>query len=445
VLDALRVALSAYVDEAMVSAYGEHWDDLVAEEDAKRRKDGRRFPVRKNDLAVMLKVLIHRRIEPWSSMREYQRLRAFASEILTLRNLHAHGDDCDDEANRLIDTAGRMLTLLAISVPRELQPLPLDLARIPGGEGSVHLSAPQPSTSRWNAEIARLGEVGEQVSTIGSKATQLGATLSTAISDELAALDPQAPDFDTFRRTLKPRMLSTGEEAVGLLAELERIELAGTEPKDPALALLFLLTRHVLTTESVGNCITVYWADLMAQQDDALDRYSQRFNETDVAEVESEHALEVEASRTDRDFTEDPDYRRLGERFAEVDRLVGAMGSGNFSQAIQQVASQLGEANHLANVALAIASMDAAWASKDENNRWTHEALQHLKEANERLRFEAAMEPGTYNEEALVRGLRLEGEAYNDIGQPDAALQAFARAAEIVDRYPSADPDLPPE
>lgn len=429
----------------MVSAYGEPWDDLVAEEDAKRRKDGRRFPVRKNDLAVMLKVLIHRRIEPWSSLREYQRLRAFASEILTLRNLHAHGDDCDDEANRLIDTAGRMLTLLGIPVPQELQTPRLDLARTPASDVSVHLTAqqpPYPLPSRADAEVAHLGEVGEQVGAIFLKATQLEQTLSSALHDLLAALDPEAPDLDTFSRELGSRMVSTGEEAIGLLADLERIEIAGTEPKDPVLALLFLLTRRQLTT-GLREEIEAHRMDLLGQQIEPLRRSSQRLHESYLAALESENPNEALDSLTDWDPEEDPDVRRLEERLAEVDRLVGAMGSDSFSQAIQQVAAQLGEASPLANMALVMDSMDAAWSSKDEDGHWTREALPHLGDAISRLRFEAGMEPGTSKESFLVRVLRLEGEVYNDIGQPEGALQSFARAAEIVDRYPSADPDLP--
>lgn len=64
-LESISVALAPYVDEAMVNAYGDDWDEVVAEEDARRRKDGRRFPVSKTDLSVLLKALIHRRIHPW--------------------------------------------------------------------------------------------------------------------------------------------------------------------------------------------------------------------------------------------------------------------------------------------------------------------------------------------------------------------------------------------
>ncbi len=126
----------------------------------------------------------------------------------------------------------------------------------------------------------------------------------------------------------------------------------------------------------------------------------------------------------------------------EVNRLLSAMGSIDLSQEIQQVASQLGEESLLANSMLAWESVDAAMSSRDEAGHWTREALPHLREAISRLRFEAGMEPGTGTESTLVRALRLEGEAFNDVGQPEDALKSFARAAEIVDRYPSADPNL---
>lgn len=440
-MDVLRVALSEYVDTAMVRAYGDRWDHLVAEEDAKRRKDGRRFPVRKNDLAVMLKALMHRRIEPWSSLREHQRLRAFASEILTLRNLHAHGDECADEYSRLLDTAGRMLTLLGIPVPPELQPPRRELAKIPGGQSPVPLAAQQPPTSRLDAEIEHLGDVGQQVATIFAKAGQLSQALRSNIHDAMAALNTEAPDLDAFGGVIYSRYAATGEEAIGLLAELERIELAGAEPKDPVLAMLVLLARSQLT-EELGTQIAAHEIDLLRQQGELRDSFYRREHELFMAALDSEDPQDALESLPDLDVEEDPDYRRLQERQDEIERLMGAMGSDDFPQAIQQAASQLDDASALANMALGMVSIDAAWAAKDEHGRWTREALPHLRDAISRLRFEAGMAPGTTKETILARVLRLEGEVYNDIGQPDDALQSFARAAEIIDRYPSADPDL---
>lgn len=437
-LDALQSALSTYVDEAMVSGYGENWDDLVADDDAKRRTDGRRFPVRKNDLAVMLKVLIHRRIEPWSRLREYQRLRGYAGEILTLRNLHAHGHDCAGEASRLMDTSSRMLALLGIAVPQELQAPRLDLASIPASNVTGALAAQQPPStprSRADAEIAHLGEAGQQAGEILQRASQLQQTLVSAYGELLAAVDPEAPDLDAFRRERRSRELSIGQDAIGLLADLERIEIADTEPTDPALALLLLLARRQLTTDSLGECIDVLSNDLRRQVVDAHERRSARLNELLDAGLESATALSVEDSQTE--------LRRLEQRLTEVDRLMDAMGSDHFSQEIQNVASQLGEASSLANFALAMDAHAAALSSKGDDGHWTREALPHLGDAISHVRFEAGMEAGRGNESALVTLLRLQGEVYNDLGQSEDALASFARASEIVDRYPSADPDLP--
>ncbi len=218
----------------MVRAYGDQWDDVVAEEDARRHKNGRKWPVSKKDLAVMLKVLIHRRIEPWSNLREYQRMRAFASEILTLRNLHAHGDECDGEHGRLIDTGGRMLTLLDIPVPEALRPLSIELAKSAGGDGAVQLASQEALApiSRWDAQLAHLGEVGEQVKTVFVRAWELDGAVCSAAKDALAAAHPDAPNGDTPPpRGSKPQFCLLAPRRLNCSPNLKAWNSPGQNPK----------------------------------------------------------------------------------------------------------------------------------------------------------------------------------------------------------------------
>lgn len=63
-LEVVRDSLRDFVDQALTAAYGPDWDDL-AEDDARRKS--RKWPVTKTDVTVMLKVLVHRRVEPWGS------------------------------------------------------------------------------------------------------------------------------------------------------------------------------------------------------------------------------------------------------------------------------------------------------------------------------------------------------------------------------------------
>lgn len=78
----------------------------------------------------------------------------------------------------------------------------------------------------------------------------------------------------------------------------------------------------------------------------------------------------------------------------------------------------------------------------DDSTIENDEALRLVRDSIARARMLAAMDPGSPYETWLIWWLRREGKLCNDFGRPDEATRAFARADEIIDRYPTADPDL---
>ena len=362
-------------------------------------------------------------------------MRAFASEILTLRNLHAHGDPCEGEYGRLVDTGRRLLMLLGICVPEGVGPAPHDGVEVAVAESGVELPSQLPiRIDRWDAEMVPLGEAGEQVGEVLIRAYGLERECMAVSSAALMDLDPRAPDLETFRQKVWSAVSAAGPEVVELLRRLEQLELAGPEPKDPAMSLLFLHGRHVLTTGFLGTACKSHLVDIEQHHLDAIRDAASAIKE--AAEHQSGAALEerLKALSATTDET--------GERVNESRRLVQAMTVGDYTSSVLRVASELDDASPIANAIVAAARFELADATHDEAGHWTPEALPHIQDAVARLRFEAAMEPGSSRETLLVAALRREGEIYVDIDQPEQALQSFARAEEIIDRYPSADPDL---
>jgi hypothetical protein len=107
-----------------------------------------------------------------------------------------------------------------------------------------------------------------------------------------------------------------------------------------------------------------------------------------------------------------------------------------------RLASRMGDAGALPNMLIAMGNSELAMAVKEgsADNEELSKAVPLIRDAVARLRLLAGMEPGSSYESALVRALRFEGETLNDLGQSDEASRAFARADEIIDRYPTADP-----
>ena len=432
-LEAIRGALAPFVDEAMTRAYGQHWDDVVAADDAKRRSNGRKFPVAKNDLYVLLRVLMHRRIEPWATIKTYPRIRAFAGEVLSLRNLHAHGDDCLGEYTRLVDTGRRMLEMLTLPIPDNLKSVDRQ-ARPALSESNAALLdvRPQIRIGRLDAEIATLGEEGEQLLHILARAFELSTVMLQDFNDGLARLDPQDPDWGTFSERTFETSKTAGAEVLELLTATDRIETERSDSLDPRLEVLGLAARCQLLTPLLASAAG---AHLSALESQAGDLYS-----ADVARI----AELIESSQSDDALAllEDSESKELLQRVEEGMRLLAPAGSTNIWRELIQAASRLDDASPIGNIFVAFASIELAASAKDGEGNWTNEALPHIQEAILRLRFEAGTEPGSTYESVLVRALRFEGEIYSDLGRSDEALRSFARADEIVDRYPAADPAI---
>lgn len=430
-LEAIRQALASYVDDAMTEAYGENWDDVVAEDNARRRPDGRRFPVTKSDLYVMLQALIYRRISPWADLKTYPRVRAFASEILSLRNLHAHGDECTGEHVRLADTGSRILAMLGLPIPIELERPATQIQMPPELQAPSALARRGMSGDGLDDELARLGAVGEDLTAIGLRATELSASLTREFHDGLLALDPDRPDFAVFKAYMERVTSSVGEEVLQLLSRLDEIDATHLRTTDPHLALAIHFIRSVVLSPTLHAAALSYSATLQLE-------HTRRI----AAEVERVAALAEESSPTAEDLVSKlRGIEAIESRMPEGMERVTEHNHETCAREVIREASQLADASPFANLAHASASLDLAMLARHDGG-WTSEALPHVRDGIARLRFLAGLEPGSMYESALVGALRLEGEICNDLGSPDEAVESFARANEILDRYPAADPAM---
>ena len=405
--------------------------ERVAEEDARRRSNGRKWPVAKNDLSVMLKILIHRRIAPWSNHRAYPRIRAVASELLTLRNLHAHGEECLGEYARLVDTSRRLLELLGLPIPAQLTPVDRETpASKVGVESMVLASRTQVSLSRLDKEIASLGELGEQIIGVITRAGELSAQARQAFDDACADLNMQDPDWNAFTLHFNDACEPIGAAVLELLATAERAQADWFETSDPHLEALaqfsrcelsnpFLLAPAMLNLSSLNiEVVELYLAD------------AERLAEL-IESGQLEDARVVSQSAAGRELT-----RRL----EEGQRLIASVNNDDAWRELLRRASQLSDASPMSNAFVVSANLALLHAEKDDDGNWTAEAIPYVRDAVARLRFEAGMEPGTSFESLLVQALKFEGEIYSDLGRTEEAIQSFARANEIVDRYPTSDP-----
>lgn len=397
-LDVLRNALEDYVDAAMEEAHGADWHQHVAAEDAKRRKDGRTRPVSKSDLAVMLKVIQHERIEPWGSPGTYSdpRIRSFASEILSLRNLFSHGDPCVNEHSRLLDTAARFLALLELPIPVELQPEAVDAKNVPDpspdiaipAEASIHMDAFERELSSLGEEVERLAEIFSRMAALPSECA--GAILTGDVHGAFEA---------------------TGAEAWGLLEETRRLEADGKHDS-PVQRVLIAFIRCSLHDPMLALALTSFAAALV--RDSAL------------AAPDSSPVAEDDVQRSES--------LRRAEQVAQWLQI----SRSELSRELIRRAEKLSGGSAVANAAVIYASTDLL----EDPALDDAEKLATVRDFVVRSRLLASMDPGSFAETWLVTGLRKEGALCNNLGRSEEAIQAFARADEIIDRYPAADPDL---
>lgn len=396
-LDLLRDTLAPYADAAMTVAYGPGWDDRIATEDAERRGSGKKYPVSKTDLAVLLKAIQFQRIAPWGEGRSDPRIRSFASEILTLRNLHAHGDDCSGEHDRLIDTVSRLLRLLGLPIPEGLEP------ERSNAEAHTATGVAMPATAsifdgRLTAEVQRLGPTGVRLMEIWERAAAIGHSYFAIELDPLAATDGRPEQVEQARGLV----VGLGAEVLDLLEEAATIE---TRIGDDSTALRALgLATSANLVDFPWDHVVVLYAQIMLAR------------ETERGGVLGDEWPLIEA-KLDR-FTELRSARR--KKWGEVVLLARKLNDGEL----------------LPNILILMGNLELSSEAEPD------QALELTRDSVARARMLAAIDPGSQNETNLVRLLRREGALCNDLGRTEDAVRAFARADEIIDRYPMADPDL---
>lgn len=400
-LEAVRGALSVFVDEAMTTAFGSEWDDVVANGDAKRRPDGRKQLISKTDLAVMLKVIQFQKIDPWSPAGSYPnpRIRSYASEILTLRNLFAHGDECLNENARLLDTAGRFLELLGVPIPESLgTPDPVPASASDMDRSDVAAGTSSNVNQVFNDVISRLGARGEVIAQLLARA-EIVQRVTYRMALESFDAEPGSPEEALIRKDL-PGLLSltldkpVGKEVLDLLNELRGLDADADQVDSTVLRVLAQFVRCVLLDDPSGVAALSLAFEAIEKTDaDAGDQMELVTNSIRRGVENWRHLIEL--------------ARGIKERSLSDTMIV----MGN--------------------------SAVARDSSTD-----TEESLVLVRDTSTRLRMFAGMEPGAKYEGWLIACLRFEGRLCNDLDRADEAMRAFARADEIIDRYPAADPDL---
>lgn len=386
-LDLIRDVLAPYVDAAMTTAHGAKWDERIASEDARRRASGRKYPVSKTDLSVLLKVIQHERIAPWAGTQSDPagRIRSFASELLTLRNLYAHGDECLGEHDRLLDTAGRLLRMLGLPMPDGLDPEQPSSTADSQTAAIAELSQFSIYDQQLLNEVERLGPAGWRLQEIGARAFEISEI-------KVGRLAVANGDYDQMKQALINFVDEFGPESLDLIDETESIM---SRLDDTAIALrAFALHTLDSVLWSMPDTAAIY-----------LGRNQSRFQEE---------------AFLDRLRWLTKHRESVVERSREIARL----------------ARQLNDGEVLPNIMIGSANFMLEIDSDPE------EVLRLRRDTVERIRLLAAIDPGSDREGMLVRALRREGEQCNDMGRTDEAVRAFARADEIVDRYPTADPGL---
>jgi tetratricopeptide (TPR) repeat protein len=326
--------------------------------------------------------------------------------------------------------AYRLLSLLGLAVPSGLEPLNRVAVNVPV-EVAAAAERPQAPTNLFGAEVARLGESGGRLAEILARAFELSRALDQHGRQGFLALDPENPDFDTFLSRLIEAYESIGAEVIELLAETNQLEADRAELGDDVLDVLTTWVRCELSSHPLGLAARSHASTL------ELTRLADERRRLD--------SLDKWVEQRDRDNappeSEPPNFDEA--RLAEVRHMIAFVdGHSDRWQEMIRLASQLDEANPLANLSIVRADLALAGGSMETGPEggWNSEALPFVRDAIARLRLEAGREPGSVFETSLVFALRVEGEICNDLGRTDEAIQAFARADEIVDRYPAADP-----
>ncbi len=409
----------------MTELHGSEWNDVVSADDAQRYSKPKRH-VSKNDLAVLLKILQFRKMKPWSDLADYQRVRVLASELTSVRNLHAHSDECVDELSRLIDTSGRLLRALGLTTPIELEQMKTESSVTPIAPATQHEQA----LIDPDADIS-IGESGDRLAEIWSRGIELNEGLGDQMKGRIRAVVAGDLAADQIMdEAMEALVFSAGEEVVDLIAETYSLEVKAEQPHRDAVRALALSVRCQLSEPLFAASVLSHKADLQGR---AIDRLSQLVEEESPSERKARDSFE-------NDLVLQP----LHDRLDMIERVVpDPVNRWDNWREVTRLAQKLNDGDSLPNLLILNSNMvllSGVEGSDSQDAR--DDELTLVRDSIVRSRMLASQRPGSLAETTLVMLLRREGRICADAGKSEEAIQAFARADEIVDRYPGADPDL---
>ena len=207
-----------------------------------------------------------------------------------------------------------------------------------------------------------------------------------------------------------------GAQVLKLIDETHRLEAAETAPNAAVLHVLALYVRCVLSDGAQGVLTLTL----------AIKEISDWVGPEPTAEADREER----AKRVDR-------LRTAADQLKLLTEMAGQSRVERWRE-IVQLAHQMNEGDPIANSLIILGNLTLLDDLPIEDD----DALPLTRDSSARARFLAGMDPGSHYETWVAVFLRREGKLCNDLGRPDEASRAFARADEIIDRYPTADPDL---
>jgi hypothetical protein len=492
-LDQVAAVLRPYVDEAMTAAYGTDWTEHVAEDDATRSPNGERFPVSKNDLSVLLKQIQHQQIKPWGTRSDRARIGGYAAEIRYVHNLWAHGGSLQGEHARLVDTAWRLLDALDLPIPESLVPEEM------GGSNANIGSSRSALSTEIVATMAAPDVVQEAVDRLGETVRRPAQIFTAWVVDNAwneLGFPPDPMNIDSFDAVVHALLRlhdavaevdeileQSGEMAAGLprvlalLAKAEQLSVGhGIRRIEVVIALKrveLMKVRRDIDADKRGEFLARLGTvdeerdrdkirrieDVVLRQYELAWEWQQRQSAPgadpmpapllDPVELRDRAIRHLKAKQADvlRSFEwiDDQTGEAFDRAYATMQPLraaveqVSADPSRLLSQAIRAAAG-LPEGLTLSHQALSYAN----FLLSDLPEERGESALAHLREAVAHQRMLIGLAPAVDVEEEgwLASLLHMEGRLCNDLGRSDEAIRAFARADEIIDRYPLADPSL---
>lgn len=448
-LDLLTETLQPYVDEAMSAAYGPNWTEHVAEKTARRRNQKRAFPVSKSDLSVLLSQIQHERIEPWGNRPDSRQIGAYAAEVYFVRNIWAHGGSLEDQYVRLCDTIDRLLVKLDLPTPHELiLRTEKQQFSVPRVSFSTDELEGEPSRDPVEEVVAQFGEAVRRPAEL-FVAWDSGADRSDYPWPlyEGGSIEDQVEYFKATLSTLL-RLHAAVEEVERLIhaSEAEGLQLP--------LALACAVKWKMLT------------GDFNRVHQDAQRYAMEQFTLLEKRRALLEALRELDGDRRNnvlsklhlelREFivrgltgVDDELYATLEnakpviEKMEELFERVEAAPT-ELPLKVIEISKQLPEGVALVHELLRAAHLGVLGVLQSEGFDNSEIALKHLREciAQHRAIGGLSREVSHSSESMLVGLLQWEGMLCNDLGHGDEAIRAFARADEILDRFPLAHPSF---